>query len=62
MHTITPADLGRELGHNDGDRPGLTVRKYLRQKYPAHLKNQRWELTAAEADDVREHFAELDRS
>jgi len=53
---ITPADLGRELGHNDGNRPGITVRRYLRQRYPDHLKSQRWELTREQADDVRAHF------
>ncbi|CNL03714.1 Uncharacterised protein [Mycobacterium tuberculosis] len=53
---ITPAELGRELGHNDGDRPGITVRRYLRERYPDHLKNQRWELTPEQADEVRAHF------
>lgn len=53
---ITPAELGRELGHNDGERPGLTVRRYLRERYPNHPKNQRWELSVEEADDVRRHF------
>ncbi|MCT1396647.1 hypothetical protein M4D51_13025 [Microbacterium sp. p3-SID338] len=52
----TPAELGRELGHNDGERPGITVRRYLRERYPDHPKNQRWELTAEEADDVRAYF------
>ncbi|WP_404473470.1 hypothetical protein [Microbacterium aerolatum] len=53
---ITPAELGRELGHNDGDRPGITVRRYLRERYPDHPKHQRWQLSVDEADDVRQHF------
>ncbi|WP_292700213.1 hypothetical protein [Microbacterium sp. 69-10] len=53
---ITPAELGRELGHNDGERPGITVRRYLRERYPDHPKNQRWELTLEQADDVRAYF------
>lgn len=53
---ITPAELGRELGHNDGERPGITVRRYLRERYPDHPKSQRWKLTQEEADDVRAHF------
>lgn len=53
---ITPPELGREVGHNDGERPGITVRRYLRERYPEHRKNQRWELTQEEADDVRAHF------
>lgn len=55
-NVITPGELGRELGHNDGDRPGITVRRYLRKRYPDHRKNQRWELTPEQADDVRRHF------
>lgn len=53
---ISPAELGRELGHNDGDRPGRTVRRYQRERYPNRPKNQRWKLTPEEADDVRAHF------
>lgn len=53
MSHITPAELGRELGHNDGQRPGLTVRRYLRNRYPDHPKHQRWLLSTEEADDVR---------
>lgn len=52
----TPDELGRELGHNDGERPGKTVRRYLRTRYPDHPKGQRWELTRREADDVRAYF------
>lgn len=52
----TPAELGQELGHNDGDRPGITVRRYLRERYLEHPKNQQWRLSPDEADDVRRHF------
>jgi hypothetical protein len=54
---VTPAELGKELGHDDGDRPGLTVRRYLRERYPDHFHGQRWELTPEQADEVRRHFA-----
>lgn len=55
-NVITPAELGRELGHNDGERPGIIVRRYLRERYPDHPRNQRWELSQEEADHVRAHF------
>ncbi len=55
-HFVTPVQVGKELGHNDGNRPRITVRRYLRERYPDHLTNARWELTAEQADDVRAHF------
>lgn len=56
LNTFTPAELGRELGHDDGARPGITVRRYLRERYPGRPKGQRWILTQEEAADVRRHF------
>jgi len=55
-HLITPVQLGKKFGHNDGNRPGITVRRYLRKRCPNHLKNARWELTAEQAEDVRAHL------
>ncbi|WP_203135348.1 hypothetical protein [Microbacterium sp. JZ31] len=55
MDAITPRDLARELGHVE-QRRGAKIRKYLRAKYPDHVKNQLWELTPEQADDVRRHF------
>ncbi len=53
---IGPKELGRELGHNDGDRPGRKVRAYLRERYPDRARGGHWLLTPEEADDVRRHF------
>ncbi|QEW04329.1 hypothetical protein F6J85_15345 [Microbacterium lushaniae] len=53
---ITAVELGAELGHDDGQRPGRRVRQYLRRRYPDHKPNSRWLLTAEQANDVREHF------
>lgn len=56
FNLIEPKDLGGELGHDDGSRPGITVRRYMRKKYPDHPKGTRWRLTPEQADDVRRHF------
>ncbi|WAC52166.1 hypothetical protein [Frigoribacterium sp. SL97] len=53
MTTYEPAELARELGYLDEDRPGQVVRDYLRKKYPHHPKYQRWVLDEDEAADVR---------
>lgn len=53
MNAYTPAELARELGYTNEDRPGLVVRKYLRAKYPDHPKNGRWVLDQERAADVR---------
>ncbi|ANJ27357.1 hypothetical protein [Agromyces aureus] len=53
MTTYEPAELARELGYIDEDRPGKVVRDYLRAKYADHAKNQRWVLDEAQAADVR---------
>lgn len=53
MATFTPAELARELGYTDEQRPGLVVRNYLRKKYPDHPRYQRWVLDDAQAADVR---------
>lgn len=53
MTTHGPAELARELGYTDEDRPGKVVRDYLRAKYPDHSKSQRWVLDEAQAADVR---------
>lgn len=55
MTTYTPAELARELGYLDEQRPGLVVRNYLRTKYPHHPKYQPWVLDEAHANDVRAH-------
>lgn len=52
MTTYEPAELARQLGYLDEDRPGKVVRDYLRQKYPRHPRYQRWVLDEAEASDV----------
>lgn len=51
--TYKPAELARELGYTNEQRPGKVVRDYLRWKYPDHPKYQRWELDEVQADDVR---------
>ncbi|THJ65753.1 hypothetical protein E8P82_10700 [Arthrobacter echini] len=53
MATYEPAELARELGYTDEQRPGKVVRDYLRKKYPGHPKYQRWVLDEAQAADVR---------
>lgn len=51
--TYHPAELARELGYTDEQRPGKVVRDYLRKKYPDHPKYQRWVLDEVQAADVR---------
>lgn len=53
MITYTPAELARELGYRDEQRPGLVVRNYLRRRYPDHPKYARWVLDDEQAADVR---------
>lgn len=55
--TITPVQLAAELGHDDGERPGRRVRRFLRERYPDHRPNQRWLLTPEQANEVRAHFS-----
>jgi hypothetical protein len=50
--TYEPAELARQLGYVDEDRPGKVVRDYLRFKHPEHPRHQRWVLDEAEASDV----------
>lgn len=50
--TYEPAELARQLGYVDEDRPGKVVRDYLRSKHPEHPRHQRWVLDEAEASDV----------
>ncbi|GAA4351001.1 phage baseplate assembly protein V [Microbacterium rhizosphaerae] len=56
MPMVTPVQLAAELGHDDGDRPGRRVRRYLRERYPGHQHHGRWLLTPEQANDVRAHF------
>jgi len=51
--TYTPRELARELGYTNEARPGQVVREYLRNRYPEHLKHERWQLNEVQADDVR---------
>lgn len=51
--TYEPAELARELGYIDEQRPCKVVRDYLRKKYPGHPKYQRWVLDEAHFADVR---------
>jgi hypothetical protein len=51
--TYEPAELARELGYANEQRPGKAVRDYLRKKYPDHPKYQRWVLDEVQAADVR---------
>jgi hypothetical protein len=53
---VTPVQLAAELGHDDGRRPGRRVRQFLRERYPEHPAHERWQLTPAQADEVRAHF------
>jgi len=53
MRTYEPAELARELGYVDEQRPGKVVRDYLRKKYPNHRKYERWLLNEKQAADVR---------
>lgn len=53
MATYEPAELARELGYTDEQRPGKVVRDYLRKKYPDHRKYERWVLDENQAADVR---------
>lgn len=53
MSTYNPAELARELGYVNEQRPGKVVRDYLRKKYPDHPKYQRWVLDDGQAADVR---------
>jgi len=53
MAIYEPAQLARELGYINEDRPGKVVRDYLRAKYPGHPNNQRWVLNEEQAADVR---------
>lgn len=62
FYPMTPKQLGRELGHNDGASPGITVRNYLRKTYPDHPKGARWLLTREQADDARRHFGASTKS
>ena len=50
---ITPRELARDL-----DVSGKRIRDYLRSRYGKLAERQltRWELTDAEASDVRTHF------
>ncbi|MEW1950965.1 hypothetical protein AB0280_17155 [Pseudarthrobacter sp902506025] len=53
MATYEPAELARELGYTDEQRPGKVVRDYLREKYSDHRKHERWVLDEIQADDLR---------
>lgn len=53
MTTYAPAELARELGYTEEQRPGKVIRDYLRKKYPDHPKYERWVLDAEQAADVR---------
>ncbi|WP_248762110.1 hypothetical protein [Pseudarthrobacter sp. SSS035] len=53
MTTYEPAQLARELGYTNEQRPGKVVRDYLRRKYLDHTKYQRWVLDEVQAADVR---------
>lgn len=53
MAIYEPAELARELGYKDEERPGKVVRDYLRAKYPGHPRYQRWELDEKQAAEVR---------
>jgi len=52
--TIRPEELAKELGIS-----GKQIRAYLRAEYPrsAKEKNTSWNLNAAQAKKVREHFS-----
>ena len=58
MSTYEPAELARQLGYFDEQRPGKIVRDYLRNKYPDHPRYQRWVLDEAQAADVRVNVPE----
>lgn len=53
---VTPVQLAAELGHDDGQRPGRQVRQFLRERYPEHPAQERWQLTPDQANQVRAHF------
>ena len=61
--TITPPELARELGHDDG---GHKIRKFLRHPWDGdgpfanHLHRAHWHLAPQEADRVRRAFKKLD--
>ncbi len=51
---VTPLDLGRELGYEDG---GRAVRRVLRARHPEHLRGSRWPaLTGEQVNYVRAHL------
>lgn len=52
---VTPGDLERELGFS-----AKHIRVYLRSRYGLLSTHQltRWELTSAQAAEVRTHFSE----
>lgn len=55
---LTPKELAKELGHGPEGRPGVQVRRYLRESHPRpeSEKGSPWTLTEEQADAVREHF------
>lgn len=55
-YPTSPEQLAIELGHGAGTRAGSRVRKFLRLRYPEHVKYEPWQIDEAMADAVRAHF------